>query len=201
MCQRLIAAHAKGALQFFAEKAALDDAGAFREFLKPLRRMDWVVYAKRPFAGPDQVLSYLARYTHRVAIANSRLVSFDGKHVRFKWKDYRRDGQARYGVMTLHAHEFIRRFLLHVLPDGFHRIRHYGLFANPTRADNIAKARALLADIALATPAQSTESAEPTTPIPCPCCGGRMILVEIFERGAMPTAWSSAPAPQWWNTS
>ena len=199
MCQRLAAVHANGALQFFAENAALHDADAFRAFLKPLRRIEWVVYAKPPFAGPDQVLSYLARYTHRVAIANSRLVAFDGKRVSFKWKDYRRQGEARYGVMTLDAHEFIPRFLLHVLPDGFHRIRHYGLFANPARAHNLATARALLAEAALATPAQSTDAAEPATPTPCPCCGGRMILIEVFERGAMPRA--CAPVPQWCDTS
>jgi hypothetical protein len=198
MCQRLATAHAQGALQFFADHAALHDADAFRAFLKPLRRIEWVVYAKRPFAGPDQVLSYLARYTHRVAIANSRLVAFDGARVSFKWKDYRREGQARYGLMTLDTHEFIRRFLLHVLPGGFHRIRHYGLFANGGRVENVAKAHALLADTA---PTQSTASAEPLTPTPCPCCGGRMILVEVFERGAMPRAWSCAPAPQWRDTS
>ena len=160
-----------------------------------------MVYAKRPFAGPDQVLSYLARYTHRVAIANSRLISFDGERVRFKWKDYRKDGQARYGVMTLDAHEFIRRFLLHVLPDGFHRIRHYGLFANPTRAGTIAKARALLADAAHPEPAPAKALTEPMPPIPCPCCGGPMILVEVFERGTIPKAWWRAPAPQWCDTS
>jgi hypothetical protein len=126
--------------------------------------------------------------------------------VRFKWKDYRRQGQARYGVMTLDAHEFIRRFLLHVLPNGFHRIRHYGLFANTARADNAAKARALLADAAQPTPTQSaasdnTASAEPTTPTPCPCCGGRMILIEVFERGAIPRAWSCTNEPQWCDTS
>jgi hypothetical protein len=206
MCERLAAAHAKGALQFFADNAALKDGDAFRKFLKPLHRLDWFVYAKRPFAGPDQVLSYLARYTHRVAIANSRLVAFDGARIRFKWKDYRRQGQARYGVMTLDAHEFIRRFLLHVLPNGFHRIRHYGLFANTARADNAAKARALLADAAQATPTQNTASAntapaEPTTPTPCPCCGGRMILIEVFERGAILRAWSCAPQPQCCDTS
>ena len=190
MLQRLVAAHAKGALQFFGDHAALHDANAFSAFLKPLRRVEWVVYAKRPFAGPDQVLSYLARYTHRVAIANSRLVAFDGARVSFKWKDYRRQGEARYGVMTLDAHEFIRRFLLHVLPDGFHRIRHYGLFANATRADNLAKARALLAD---ATPTQ-TAAPEPRTSMTCPCCGGPMILIEVFERGAAPRIWSCSPS-------
>jgi hypothetical protein len=200
MCQRLAAAHAKGALRFFGDDAALHDPDEFSAFLKPLRRMEWVVYAKRPFAGPDQVLSYLARYTHRVAIANSRLLAFDGARVSFKWKDYRRQGEARYGVMTLEAHEFIRRFLLHVLPDGFHRIRHYGLFANVTRADNVAKARAFLTDPAQASPTQSAASVEPTTPAPCPCCGGRMILIEVFERGPLPTA-SCAPTPQWCDTS
>jgi hypothetical protein len=201
MCERLAAAHAKGDLQFFGANAALKDGDAFRKFLKPLRRVDWFVYAKRPFAGPDQVLSYLARYTHRVAIANSRLVAFDGARVRFKWKDYRRQGQARYGVMTLDAQEFIRRFLLHVLPDGFHRIRHYGLFANAARAENTAKARALLADAAHPSPAQDKAPAEPTPPTPCPCCGGPMILVEVFERGAMPKAQPYPPAPKWWDTS
>jgi len=201
MCQRLAAAHAQGKLQFFGENAALHDAGTFRTFLTPLRRMEWVVYAKRPFAGPEQVLSYLARYTHRVAIANSRLVSFDGERVTFKWKDYRREGQSRYGVMTLDTHEFIRRFLLHVLPDRFHRIRHYGLLANSDRGENLAQARALLAGAAHAAPMQSTAQAEPITPMPCPCCGGRMILVEVFERGAMPITSSCTPARQWHDTS
>jgi hypothetical protein len=201
MCQRLAAAHAQGALQFFGDNAALHNADAFRAFLKPLRRTKWVVYAKRPFAGPDQVLSYLARYTHRVAIANSRLVAFDGARVRFKWKDYRRDGRARYGVMTLDAHEFIRRFLLHVLPNGFHRIRHYGLFANANRVENLAKARALLGPPKEPAPMQDTEPAQPTPSTPCPCCGGRMILVEIFEYGAMPKAWSPPPTPHWCDTS
>lgn len=201
MCERLAAAHAKGALQFFAANTALHDADAFRAFLRPLRRRKWVVYAKRPFAGPDQVLSYLARYTHRVAIANSRLLAFDGARVSFKWKDYRCQGPARYGVMTLDAHEFIRRFLLHVLPDGFHRIRHYGLFANTARTDNVVKARALLADAVPADTTQNVSSPEPTTPTPCPCCGGRMILIEVFERGAIPAAWCYASTPQWCDSS
>jgi hypothetical protein len=206
MCERLAAAHAKGALQFFGANTALKDWDAFRKFLKPLRRMKWVVYAKRPFAGPDSVLSYLARYTHRVATANSRLVTFDGERVSFKYKDYRREGQARYGVMTLDKHEFIRRFLLHVLPNGFHRIRHYGLFANTARAENVANARALLGGAVQPTLAQdttsaNTESPEPATPTPCPCCGGPMILVEVFERGAMPKARLFPPAPQWCDTS
>jgi Putative transposase len=147
------------------------------------------------------VLAYLGRYTHRVAIANSRLVAFDGEHVTFKWKDYRREGQARYGRMTLDTNEFIRRFLLHVLPGGFHRIRHYGLFANGGRAENVAKARALLADVAQPAPTQSAAPVEPSTPATCPCCGGRMILIEVFERGAVPRDWSCPPTPQWCDTS
>jgi len=202
MCQRLAAAHAQGRLQFFGDNAPLHDADTFRAFLKPLRRMEWVVYAKRPFAGPDQVLSYLARYTHRVAIANSRLVAFDGERVTFKWKDYRREGQVRYGVMTLNAHEFIRRFLLHVLPDRFHRIRHYGLFANGDRCENLAKARALLH---MPMSVQEAEPGDPEceapAPTPCPCCGGPMVLVEVFERGNVPRAWSCPPTPQWCDTS
>lgn len=189
MCERLAAAHAAGALHFFGAHAALHDAGAFAEFLKPLHRCEWVVYAKAPFAGPEQVLAYLARYTHRVAISNSRLLAFDGARVSFKVKDYRKAGAARYGSMSLDAHEFIRRFLLHVLPDGFHRIRHYGLFANGARADNIAKARALLG----VAPAEQPAAPEPADPAPCPCCGGRMILIETFERGASPRSWRCAP--------
>jgi hypothetical protein len=201
MIERLATAHAKGVLQFFGEHTALHDPGAFQAFLKPLHRIEWVVYAKRPFAGPQAVLAYLARYTHRVAIANSRLVAFDGEHVSFKWKDYRLDGTARQKLMMLDAQEFIRRFLLHVLPGGFHRIRHYGLFANGGRVENVAKARALLGDLAQATPTQSAVPPEPLAPTPCPCCGGRMILIESFERGATPRDWIRAPAPQWRDTS
>lgn len=193
MCERLAAAHAAGALNFFGAHAALHDCGAFAAFLKPLRKIDWVVYAKAPFAGPEQVLSYLARYTHRVAISNARLIGFDGARVSFKVKDYRKSGPARYGQMSLDAHEFIRRFLLHVLPDGFHRIRHYGLFANGSRADNIARARALLAVTPpVPEPAAAVAPASPD-PAPCPCCGGRMIMVEVFERGASPRPWRCSP--------
>ena len=190
MLQRLVVAHGEGALNFFGDRASLADIAAFRAFLKPLHRAEWVVYAKRPFAGPDQVLSYLARYTHRVAISNSRLIAFDGARVSFKVKDYRKAGAARYGSMSLDAHEFIRRFLLHVLPDGFHRIRHYGLFANGGRADNIAKARTLLG---VAPAEQPAAHPEPADPAPCPCCGGRMILIETFERSASPRAWRWRP--------
>ena len=139
-------AHAAGRLAFFGDHAALANAAAFAALLTPLRKAEWVVYAKKPFGGPQAVLAYLARYTHRVAIANSRLISADETGVTFKWKDYRIEGPGRYKTMTLPTHEFIRRFLIHVLPKGLHRIRHYGLFANgKNRAANIARARQLLA--------------------------------------------------------
>ena len=189
---KLAAAHAEGRLAFFGTLAGLSDRAAFAARLAPLRRAEWVVYAKRPFAGPEAVLAYLARYTHRVAISNSRLVSLDDRGVTFRWKDYRQDGEARQKLMTLAPGEFIRRFLIHVLPAGFHRIRHYGLFANTARAANLAKARALLPP-----PAPSAAEAEPEVAAKpanaCPCCGGRMILVEIFERGAVPRTASTRP--------
>src|ERR1700747_279463 len=140
----LNAAYQARRLQFFANQTALAQPAAFQTFLAPLRKVEWVVYAKRPFGGPDAVLAYLSRYTHRTAIANSRLVAFAGERVTFKWKDYRAKGDARYKLMTLDGDEVLRRFLIHVLPDGFHRIRHYGLFANANRANNIARARQLL---------------------------------------------------------
>src|SRR5208337_1180623 len=154
-----------------------------------------VVYAKRPFAGPQAVLAYLARYTHRVAISNSRLIALDDKGVTFKWKDYRIKGRDRIKTMTLDAGEFIRRFLLHVLPSGFHRIRHYGLLAGAVRADNIARARQLLAAAENAPqPSREADSrAEDVSPARrCPCCGGRMIVVETFEG---PHPWRS-PSPR-----
>jgi Putative transposase/Transposase zinc-binding domain len=190
--ERLTAAHNQ--LQFFGHHAALADARAFATYLAPLRRTEWVVYAKRPFGGPQAVLAYLSRYTHRVAIANSRLIAFDSNGVTFRWKDYRIEGRDRYKAMTLAAHEFIRRFLIHVLPHGFHRIRHYGLFASSKRADNIVRARQLLA--APNPQNEDTDAADsnqPQTPShPCPCCGGRMIVIEIFERGCSPR---TRPAP------
>ena len=184
---RLVEAHAEGRLAFFGDLAGLAARTAFAARLAPPRRAEWVVYAKRPFAGPEAVLAYLARYTHRVAIANSRLVSWDDKAVTFRWKDYRQDGQARRKTMTLDPGEFIRRFLIHVLPTGFHRIRHYGLLANTARADNLAKARALL-DAPAPAPAPDINPEAPSLKpaITCPCCGGRMILIEIFERGHVP---------------
>ncbi len=186
---QLAAAHAERRLVFFGDFTGLADRTAFAAYLAPLRRAEWVVYSKRPFAGPEQVLAYLARYTHRVAISSSRLVSLDDRGVTFRWKDYRADGPARQKLMALAPGEFIRRFLIHVLPGGFHRIRHYGLFANAARAANLAKARALL-PAPPPTPAPAEAGLEPeadVTPVnACPCCGGRMRLIEIFERGASP---------------
>jgi len=149
--ERLLDAHKAGRLKFFGGHAALTDAQVFTAYLAPLRRTEWVVYAKRPFGGPQAVLAYLSRYTHRVAIANSRLIACDRTGVTFRWKDYRAEGRDRQKVMTLATAEFIRRFLIHVLPHGFHRIRHYGLLASGTRADNIAQARRLL-DVQAAQP-------------------------------------------------
>jgi hypothetical protein len=189
MLEQLAAAHAAGKLQFFGEHARLAAADAFAAFLAPLKTTRWFVYSKRPFAGPQAVLAYLARYTHRVAISNRRLVALDADHVTFRYKDYRRNGQERYRTMTLVPGEFIRRFLLHVLPKGFHRIRHYGLLASAARKANIARARELLAAPEPPTERDQTTraAAAPTDHRPpCPCCGGRMIVVETFERGGGP---------------
>ena len=190
--EKLVAAHADGQLQFFGDHAPLTQRKAFAAYLRPLRKIEWVVYSKRPFGGPETVLAYLSRYTHRVAI---RLISFDDAGVTFKWKDYRINGRDRYKVMTLATDEFIRRFLIHVLPSGFHRIRHYGLFASAKRADNITQARQLLN-----APAPQNESGdaapadEPKTlSHSCPCCGGRMIIIETFEQGCSPRTHSPRP--------
>src|SRR6516162_6578153 len=133
--QNLQTAFEAGRLSFFGALAELGAPAAFADRLRKLRRVDWVVYAKRPFGGPKQVLAYLGRYTHRVAISNSRLVSMENGEVTFRWKDYRHHAKPR--LMTLAADEFIRRFLLHALPDGFHRIRHYGFLANSHRAEKL----------------------------------------------------------------
>ena len=197
---RLADAQVAGRLVFFGEIEGLGRRKAFTAYLAPLRKKKWFVYAKPPFAGPEAVLAYLARYTHRVAIANSRLVSLNERGVSFRYKDYRRNGQARFRTMTLEPNEFIRRFLLHVLPKGFHRIRHYGLLASATCKGNIARARELIA-----TPPPSIDpSTEQDAPgmtaspradyrPPCPCCGGRMIIVESFGPGGGPRA---PPSPQ-----
>ena len=177
--------HRDGRLAFFGDHAGLADRATFDAFLAPLRNTEWVVYAKEPFAGPKAVLAYLARYTHRVAISNSRLIHIGADGITFRVKDYRVDGPGRYKTMTLEPHEFIRRFLMHVLPRGQHRIRHYGLFANGNRAANIARTRELLA---APTPAPDAEAAETADgprilALPCPCCGGRLIIVDAFGPG------------------
>ena len=196
--ERLKHAYQAGELKFFGECQSLADTKAFLDWLKPLRKINWVAYAKPPFAGPEQVLAYLSRYTHRVAISNSRLLKFDEQGVTFKWKDYRAEPRFRNKIMTLKTDEFIRRFLIHVLPSGFHRIRHYGLLANSGRRDNLKRARELLIDKTddedaiekgAIDSAQTNETAEPipTTYI-CPDCGSPMVIIECFERGQLPRA-------------
>ena len=196
--ERLAAAHAARRLHFFGDHAPLAERHAFAAYLAPLRKIEWVVYSKRPFGGPEAVLAYLSRYTHRVAISNRRLISADETGVAFKWKDYRIEGPGRYQTMTLPTHEFIRRFLIHVLPRGFHRIRHYGLLASGNRAANIARARALLAAPARPRQPETSEAAaldEPRVlPHPCPCCGGRMMIIETFAPGGKPKH-RPTPAP------
>lgn len=182
----LLGLHATGRLAFFGDHAGMSDQRTFLRHLAPLRSKRWVVYAKPPFAGPEAVLAYLSRYTHRVAISNRRLISLDETGVTFRYKDYRRDGDERYRTMTLQVDEFIRRFLLHVLPKGFHRIRHYGLLASAAHKANIARARELL-DAPM--PPETEEPVPPLDrPPPCPCCGGRMIIIEIIRSVAQPRA-------------
>ncbi|MCP4284801.1 MAG: IS91 family transposase [Gammaproteobacteria bacterium] len=184
----LRALHQAGKLVFFSNLEELGDATAFGQYLAPLRKTEWVVYAKPPFGGPEAVLAYLSRYTHRVAISNSRLISADTETVAFKWTDYRLKGHSRQKVMRLTTGEFIRRFLIHVLPDGFHRIRHYGLMSSAARKSNIAKIRVLLGS------RSNAETDEPdakevlplTLREPCPECGGTMRIIETFKRGQRP---------------
>jgi hypothetical protein len=203
MLEMLVAAHDAGRLQFFGEHTRLTNKAAFKAYLAPLHRTKWFVYSKRPFAGPEQVLAYLARYTHRVAISNTRLVAADATGVTFRYKDYRIEGPGRYKTMTLKPSEFIRRFLIHVLPNGFHRVRHYGLLASGSKAKTIARAREL---IAVATPVQTVKNQQPADsatatdaatekPVhPCPCCGGRMAIIETFEAGRTPRHQPTATA-------
>jgi hypothetical protein len=178
--------HHLGKLQFFGEHVALAEARAFRQWLSPMRKCEWVVYAKQPFAGPEAVLAYLSRYTHRVAISNSRLLALDGRGVTFRWKDYRAKGKTRYKAMTLSSEEFMRRFLLHVLPSGFHRIRHYGLLANGSRRLSLAAAQRLLgvhADATAAVADQSVANDEPDSKPPtlaCRHCGRPMVIVLLL---------------------
>ncbi len=195
--EQLRLAYDQGELQCHGDLDPLTDATVFGDWLKPLRQIEWVVYSKRPFAGPEAVLSYLSRYTHRVAISNSRLLRFDDQGVTFKWKDYRAKSNARYKTMTLAADEFIRRFLLHVLPTGFHRIRHYGLFANICRQANLSKARTLLDavpspeadDVAGTAYDRTLAMAVPQDAYLCPDCGAPMVVVDVFA--GIP--WSRAP--------
>jgi hypothetical protein len=197
--ERLDAAFAAGTLRFFSDLAGLADPDAFARHLAPLRQAEWVVYAKPPFGGPEQVLAYLGRYTHRVALTNSRLLDLEDGRVRFRWKDYRRHAKAK--VMSLEAGEFIRRFLLHVLPAGFHRIRHFGFLANGHRADKLALCRRLLA-------APPPEPAQPADDYReryrrltgrsldvCPCCAGPMMPLGVLARPARPSP------PPWPDTS
>jgi len=191
MLEMLLAAHDAGRLQFFGDHAHLADKTAFKAYLAPLHRTKWFVYSKRPFAGPEQVLAYLSRYTHRVAISNSRLIAADATGVTFRYKDYRIKGPGRYKSMMLKPAEFIRRFLIHVLPNGFHRIRHYGLLASGTKTETIARARELIAPV---TPAQTAHQPQPPDSAaaidkpthPCPGCGSRMNIIETFTRGSTP---------------
>ena len=190
MLALLKAAHGQGRLQFFGLHTALADKAAFKTFLEPLYHSRWHVYAKPPFAGPQQVLAYLARYTHRVAISNSRLIKADETGVTFRYKDYRIKGPARYKTMTLAPAEFIRRFMLHVLPKGFHRIRHYGLLAScRTKAETLARARELIAATTSAAKMQCNDEAAASREQPahpCPCCGARMVIIETFAAGCVP---------------
>ncbi|MET0792759.1 MAG: IS91 family transposase [Polyangiaceae bacterium] len=203
MLEKLVAAHAAGKLKFCGTHAHLADAKAFATFLAPLSKTRWFVYAKRPFAGPKAVLAYLARYTHRIAISNSRMIKTDGNSVTFKVKNYRVEGHARYTTMTLDVAEFIRRFLIHVLPKGFHRIRHYGFIASATKAANLVTARERLNASAPDATSADAAAADADTPTRhCPCCGGRMHVIETFARGQTP---HHQPAPRptviWIDTS
>jgi Putative transposase/Transposase zinc-binding domain len=194
MLERLQAAHAEGRLSFHGTHAPLIDKEAFAAYLAPLKRTRWFVYAKRPFAGPKAVLAYLSRYTHRVAISNRRLIATNGKTVTFKVKDYRIEGAGRYKAMTLGHDEFIRRFLLHVLPKGFHRIRHYGLLASGVKAENLARMRELL-DVAPQSASEAPDAAAgDVLPTPCPCCGAAMHIIERFEPGEAPRHRPRSPA-------
>jgi len=177
-------AYRAGQLQFFGDYSELNNGQAFARWLAPLKRCEWVVYAKKPFAGPAAVLAYLSRYTHRVAISNQRLIASDEKGVTFRYKDYRAKGHNRHKTMALSQDEFMRRFLLHVLPSGFHRIRHYGLLANSGRKDNLEKARELLqVTTSINEPSDKSATDEPIQPtFTCPDCGAAMVIVSIFTR-------------------
>ncbi len=184
----LMRLHRNGGLPFFGELEGLSDTAAFADWLAPFRKTDWVVYAKLTFGGPKAVLAYLGRYTHRVAVSNSRLISADANTVAFRWKDYRIKSGDRMRVMRLDTGEFIRRFLMHVLPDGFHRIRHFGFLASANRKRSIAKIRAMIGDAPKPVGPETPNSDLPLTlRQPCPDCGGQMRIIETFRRGQRPT--------------
>jgi hypothetical protein len=192
--EHLQAAFDKGQLCFFGDLASLAQRATFVQQIKRLRKINWVVYAKPPFGSPDKVLSYLSRYTHRVAIANSRLVTMDENQVSFRWRDYRHHNKAK--VMALDAHEFIRRFLLHGLPDGFHRIRHFGFLANGHRAAKLSVIRRLLDQVPPEAIHRSSDYRERLHDLMgidlsrCPCCGGPMIVIATVQRSRSPPNWS-----------
>ena len=182
--EALEVAHRHGQWQFFGDYTGLADPATFARWLAPLRACEWVVYARRPFAGPEAVLAYLSRYTHRVAISSQRLLAFDERGVTFRWKDYRAKGRTRYKTMTLEASEFLRRFLLHVLPGGFHRIRHYGLLANPVRRASLAKVRELLHVVPAVNTSPHETVPETRATFICRHCGATMIVIDILARTA-----------------
>jgi hypothetical protein len=192
MLEKLAAAHEAGKLAFFGDHTHLAATPSFEALLSPLRKTKWFVYAKRPFSGPEAVLAYLSRYTHRVAISNRRLIAADSKTVTFKIKDYRIEGPARYKTMTLDAAEFIRRFLVHVLPKGFHRIRHYGLFAGGAKTENLKRMQTLLEASEPEVRADPEKTEE--TVRRCPCCGAPMRIIETFARGEAPR-YRPSPSP------
>ena len=186
--EQLTTAYQNHRLQFFGQHTALTDAHAFAEFIHPLRKLDWFVHAKRPFAGPQAVLAYLSRYTHRVAIANSRLIAHDERRVTFKWKDYRQQERDRHKTMTLETGEFIRRFLIHVLPQGLHRIRHYGLFANTVRNNNLTRVRELLHTTPKIPNEITDKDHPPVTVYVCQSCGSPRFIIEILDPDHAPRA-------------
>lgn len=184
--EQLRDAHRIGQLSFYGKHIDLEERKAFERYLVPVQQVDWVVYAKKPFDGPEHVLRYLSRYTHRIAIANSRLLRADEKTVSFKWKDYRQEGKQRYQSMTLQTGEFIRRFLMHVLPAGFHRIRHYGMLSNKKRATQLPLAREyLLVEPSLE---DNSEATETKAVFVCRDCGEAMIVIRILARQYEPRA-------------
>jgi len=188
----LVKLHKAGELQFYGDLAELVDRAAFDTFLQPSRKIDWVVYSKEPFAGPKAVLAYLSRYTHRIAISNSRLIRMDAQGVTFRVKDYRVNGPKRHTTMTLKTDEFIRRFLIHVLPKGQHHIRHYGFYGNGNRVANIARIRQLLGVQASDQDHDNNtgNTVEParTLGLPCPCCGGQLIIIDTIAPAQNPRA-------------